>query len=382
MPLSRPEEQRNTLLSALGAGFARLGLPGLMNAWLVSQGYLQRTLPEKLAAWARASNIPQTKASYIIGTSEAGTPPGAPTIGTATAGNAQATVTFTAPGSSGSSPITGYRVTSSPGGITATGASSPITVTGLTNGVAYTFTVAAQNAVGYGPESSASASVTPTAATVPGAPTIGTATKTGDNQAQVTFTAPGSNGGSPITGYRVTASTGQTATGASSPITINNLVAGSSTTFTVAALNAIGYGAESGATAAIIVSGVGPELLGFSDGDFETGHAWVLTGSGSISGSNLNFVSYDTGTNYAALVVSPINTAQYRVVVNVSSFSTLGGGIGIKVGGGTLSSAITSTGQQTVTVTAGAGPNLLIQGATASGTTGTISQISLKRYFP
>lgn len=87
--------------------------------------------------------------------------PGAPTIGTATAGNAQATVAFTPPGDIGGGPITGYRVTSSPGGITATGASSPITVTGLTNGTAYTFTVAAQNAGGYGPESAASNSVTP-----------------------------------------------------------------------------------------------------------------------------------------------------------------------------------------------------------------------------
>lgn len=92
-------------------------------------------------------------------------PPGAPTIGTATAGNAQATVTFTAPGSQGGGPITGYRATSTPGGITATGAASPITVTGLTNGTAYTFTVAAQNAGGFGPESAASNSVTPSAAT-------------------------------------------------------------------------------------------------------------------------------------------------------------------------------------------------------------------------
>jgi hypothetical protein len=94
------------------------------------------------------------------------TVPGAPTIGTATGGNAQAVVTFTAPASDGGSPITGYRVTSSPGGITATGSSSPITITGLTNGTSYTFTVAAQNAVGYGAESSASNSVTPAAGRV------------------------------------------------------------------------------------------------------------------------------------------------------------------------------------------------------------------------
>jgi len=65
--------------------------------------------------------------------------PGAPTIGTATKGNAQATVTFTPPASNGGSAITGYTVTSSPGGFTGTGAASPITVTGLTNGTCLYF---------------------------------------------------------------------------------------------------------------------------------------------------------------------------------------------------------------------------------------------------
>lgn len=89
--------------------------------------------------------------------------PDAPTIGTATAGNAQASVTFTAPASNGGSLITGYTVTSSPGGFTGTGVSSPITVTGLTNGTAYTFTVRATNTQGSGPASSASNSITPLA---------------------------------------------------------------------------------------------------------------------------------------------------------------------------------------------------------------------------
>ena len=59
--------------------------------------------------------------------------PNAPTIGTATAGSGTASVTFTAPSNIGGGAITGYTVISSPGGITGTGASSPITVSGLTN---------------------------------------------------------------------------------------------------------------------------------------------------------------------------------------------------------------------------------------------------------
>ncbi|MDR7089977.1 fibronectin type III domain-containing protein [Cellvibrio fibrivorans] len=87
--------------------------------------------------------------------------PGAPTIGAATAGNAQATVAFTAPASNGGSVITGYTVTASPGGATASGASSPLTVSGLTNGTSYTFSVTATNVIGSGSASGASNAVTP-----------------------------------------------------------------------------------------------------------------------------------------------------------------------------------------------------------------------------
>ena len=94
--------------------------------------------------------------------------PDAPTIGTATAGNAQATVTFTAPGFDGDSTINHYTATATDtthsfnGGQTATGSSSPITVPGLTNGDSYTFTVTATNGIGTGPASAASNSATPT----------------------------------------------------------------------------------------------------------------------------------------------------------------------------------------------------------------------------
>ncbi len=185
--------------------------------------------------------------------------PGAPTAVGATAGNGQATVTWTAPASDGGSPITGYVVTPYLGATAQTPVSSPGTgtsrvVTGLTNGSSYTFRVAAVNAFGTGAVSGPSAAVTPR--TVPGAPT-GVSAVPGNAQAAVSWTAPVSDGGAAVTGYVVTPYIGATAQSSSlfdasaTTRTITGLTNGSSYTFRVAATNVAGTGAASAASSAV-----------------------------------------------------------------------------------------------------------------------------------
>ena len=98
--------------------------------------------------------------------------PGAPTSVTATAGDRTAIVSWTPPDSDGGSAIILYTVRSSPGGVETMRHASPVTVTGLTNGTEYTFTVTATNTSDTSASSEQSNPVTPVAAPVaPGAPT-------------------------------------------------------------------------------------------------------------------------------------------------------------------------------------------------------------------
>lgn len=168
---------------------------------------------------------------------------------TPTRGDGQVSVAFNTP-NNGGKPISGFVVTASPGGVTTSGSSSPILVTGLTNGIPYTFTVSAINEIGTGTPSDPTAAVTPSS--VPPAPTgvVGSATLV-NYQISVAFTPPASNGGTPIDVYMVTSTPGgYTATGAGSPILIT-LPNGDSRTYKVKAHNSVGYGVESAASAGI-----------------------------------------------------------------------------------------------------------------------------------
>jgi len=241
--------------------------------------------------------------------------PGVPRINIVTAGNAQATISFSTPATNGGSAITSYTVTSNPGGFTASGSSSPITVTGLTNGTSYTFTMTATNAIGTGSASGASSSVTPV--TVPGAPTAVSATA-GNAQATISFSAPSSNGGSAITSYTVTSNPGGfTASGSSSPVTVTGLTNGTPYTFTVTATNLIGTSSASDASSSVTPAtggggGGDPPSVGFTSYFVSAISATSINVSWAISDES-SVTSYDIAylARGSSVTVNPTGAPTY-----------------------------------------------------------------------
>ncbi|MCE2891878.1 MAG: fibronectin type III domain-containing protein, partial [Hyphomonadaceae bacterium] len=175
------------------------------------------------------------------------TVPGAPTLVALDSGNTAIKVHFTPPAATGGSSISSYTASCTAGGVTRTGigSTSPIDVTGLTNGTAYSCSIAATNATGTSPSSATSA--TPNLPVAPAAPTIGAATPA-DKSASIAFTAALITGGSPITGYSVTCVSGTlsaSATGSASPAMVTGLSNGLTYRCSVRAINVVGTGAAS-----------------------------------------------------------------------------------------------------------------------------------------
>lgn len=175
--------------------------------------------------------------------------PDAPTGVAGEAGSRQVALSWVAPVCDGGSPITGYTVTSSPGGSTCTWTTGPLgcVVSGLLNGTSYTFTVVATSALGAGPASMPSSAVEPhfvrripaglfTNSTAPRRNESGVLATAGDGEASVQFQQSAVGSGSPASSYTVTASPGgATSVGTTSPITVTGLTNGTRYTFTVTA---------------------------------------------------------------------------------------------------------------------------------------------------
>lgn len=182
--------------------------------------------------------------------------PGAPTDLVAVPGDGQAELTWAAPADDGGTPVTGYRIETSTDGSTWTvvvadtgSTATTATVSGLTNGVPTSFRVSATNAVGTG---APSAPDTTTPRRVPSAPRSPTAAPT-DGEVTLSWTVPASDGGAPITGYRVERSVdgstwvvlaADTGTGSTTYV-VDGLTNGEAASYRVSAINAAGTGPAS-----------------------------------------------------------------------------------------------------------------------------------------
>lgn len=175
--------------------------------------------------------------------------PSAPQTVTATAGNAQATVQWQAPSANTPATSSYTVVADQDASKTCTTSGVSCIVSGLTNGTAYSFSVTATNSLGTGPAGSTSGNVTPQ--TVPGAP-LAVSAQAGNASAIISWSAPDTNGGSPITGYAVTGTPGGSCspTGTANSCTVTGLTNGTTYSFTVTATNAVGTGGASASASA------------------------------------------------------------------------------------------------------------------------------------
>ncbi len=250
----------------------------------------------------------------------AATAPAAPTITTITPGDQQLSVAFTA-GSDGGSAITNYKY-STDGGSTFTAVSpdsttSPILITGLTNGTAYNVQIKAVNAIGDG---TATASTSGTPRTVPAAPTI-TSITPGNELLSVAFTA-GADGGSAITNYKYSTDNGATfiarsPSSTASPLVISGLTNATAYDVKLLAVNAAGDGAASTAVSGTPAAPVTPTITA-------SGSLGALTTTYGTPSSNASF-----SVSGAALTADLVVTAPSGFAVSTSPSSGFASSINI-----------------------------------------------------
>jgi titin len=237
--------------------------------------------------------------------------PPAPTSLSASAGDQSASISFTQ-SSNGGDAITNYKY-SLDGGSTFTAFSpadttSPVVITGLTNGVSYNIQLKAVNSLGDG---DASASITVTPSTIPDAPTNLVASYAGSGTVEISFT-PGNDEGAIITNYQYSIDCGASFTALSptdgtTPITITGLTNGQAYCIELKAVNSNGPGIASSSV----------QYTAYGPADAPTNITWVDTLNGTISvsftpgsdqGSSITNYEYslDGGSTFTAL--SPAHT--------------------------------------------------------------------------
>jgi hypothetical protein len=239
-------------------------------------------------------------------------------------------VAFTAPGSNGGAAITTYEYSLDGGAWVArspASAASPLVITGLPDGTAVAVRVRAVNAVGPGTASNSYPS-----ATLPrlAAPT-GLAATPGNGSAQIAFTVPVAPPGVPVTNYRFSLSSNAGATWSAwtslspadttSPVTLQGLVNGTSYRVKLLAVNAVGDGAASAASATFVPRTVpsAPTGLVATPGDTSASIAFL---SGSNGGATITNYKYSTDGGATWVTRNPASPVSPLVITGLSNGTT------------------------------------------------------------
>ncbi len=323
-----------------GASFTELVANTMSTATFYQHTGLSRGDERHYRITAITDRFPVGGATSEVVRGETGTPPaitapGAPTSLTAAAdGQTTINLSWTAPTSTGGSPITGYQIEVSPNGTSdwtdlADNTESTATTyshTGLSAGTTRHYRVRAINNVDTSTPSDVAMATTSAqaTATAPGAPTSLTATASGETTINLNWTAPASTGGSPITGYLIEVSTDRGAT--FTPLVPSHptisyahtgLTAGTTRHYRVRAINSVNPSSPSNvatATTADVANPTAPgaprSLTATASGQTTINLTWTApasNGGAAITGYTLE-VSTDGGTTFTPLVASQLAT--------------------------------------------------------------------------
>ncbi|MGZ7018438.1 MAG: Ig-like domain-containing protein [Acidimicrobiia bacterium] len=302
----------------------------------------------------------------VEGDSGTNKPPGAPTNVHALGGYQRARLFWTDPVDTGGLPITGYYVEQTPGGIV--GGANPVLypagsgnppgalIGGLTNFQSYTFRVRAVTIIGNGPWSAPSPAVTP-GPTTPEPPTLdsaaGDAATNGVINGSWSLSADYSDGGSPITGFRLTAtdpSSTPTVVTFNNPAArtgaVSGLVDNTRYTVQVTALNSYGEGSSSQSISGLTLPGKPGTPTAAGSG---TAGTVILTFTPPTSGVFADFTNFraKVGAAFSAPVAAatacPTSASCSLTVtgVNVNSATVVNVQAQNATGWGTLSDPLT-----------------------------------------
>ena len=245
--------------------------------------------------------------SSAVTETQAITIPNAPIINYLTAGNQQIIVDFTPPSNAGSVSVTDYTYSLNGGAdISANTTTSPITITGLTNGTTYSVSIKAVNNLG---SSSASNELSATPITVPSAPTINSLTA-GNLQISVAFTPSDSSGGSVITTYQYSLNGGAVvnANTTTSPFVITGLTAGTNYSVILVATNAAGNSSNSNSLSATPYTTPSKPIISVS-----ASSSSIVINSITSNANYSDITDYKYSLNGGSYVSIGINTLPYTI---------------------------------------------------------------------